>query len=290
MLGLRFQRSWQVARESYAVLRSNPALIIFPILSGVATVIVSIPFIAILGFAFMHKGGPPQALSVMHYAATAGLYFANYFVIIFFNSALVACANENLQGRATDVGFGIHAALQRLPQILGWALIASTVGMILRAISERTGVVGAVLGAIAGLVWNVAVYFVIPCMILDREGPIAAAKSSANMIKQTWGERVILGIGVGSVIGLFGLVAIVPVVIGVALLIAQMWILAVIAMLLGLISLLTVAVIGSAITTIYQTALYVYSRHGGTPHGFQVTSLQGAFAPKPQRWPRVRGS
>src|SRR5579862_9341998 len=98
MLGLRFQRSWQVACESFAVLRSNPSLVIFPILSGVATIIVSIPFLAILALPFMRGTFHPHSWDPLHWAATAGMYFANYFVVIFFNSALVACANENLRG------------------------------------------------------------------------------------------------------------------------------------------------------------------------------------------------
>jgi hypothetical protein len=283
MLGLRFQRSWQVACESYAVLRNNPSLVIFPILSGVATIIVSIPFLAILALPFLHQTGyHPHSVDPVHYMVTAGMYFANYFVIIFFNSALVACANENLQGRPTDVGFGIHAALQRLPQILGWALIASTVGMILRAISERTGIGGAIASAIAGLVWNVAVFFVVPCMVIERVGPIQAFKTSAAMIKQTWGERVILGIGVGSASAVLILASLIPAFVGIALLIAQLWIPAIILLVLGVISFLAAITVASAITTIYQTALYVYCRSGMVPNGFQAPSLQGAFAEKPQ--------
>jgi hypothetical protein len=208
----RFNRSWQVAKESYAVLCSNPSLVFFPFASGAAAVFVSLPFIGLL-IAFHPHHGPWAAA---HYAIVAAMYFADYFAIIFFNSALVACAHENLNGRPSSVRFGIEAASKRLPQIFCWALIASTVGLVLRFIGERTGIIGRIVTSLIGLVWNIAVYFVVPCMVVDNEGPVTALKTSTGLIKRTWGERLILGVGVGSALAVFFLMAIIPILLAVA--------------------------------------------------------------------------
>jgi len=273
----------QVAKESYAVLRDNPSLAIFPVLSGLATLAVSIPFLVVLVGAAMAMKQSQHAFGAVHYALTAAMYFVNYFVVVFFNSALVACASENLQGRPVTVKFGFQAAVSRLPQILGWALVASTVGMVLKTIGERTGVIGSIVTSVIGLVWNLAVFFVVPCLVLDREGPIAAVKTSTGMIKKTWGERLILGFGITTIMGLLFVVAAAPIVIAVGLAIAEMYVLAAICAVVGLLSILTLAIIGSAMNTIFQTALYLYSRNGAVPAAFAPASLQGAFAPRPER-------
>ncbi|HWD38399.1 MAG TPA: DUF6159 family protein [Fimbriimonas sp.] len=282
MFGDRFNRSWQVAKESYAVLKANPSLAFFPVISGLATLIVSIPFIAALILTSIGEHHVSKNIyTPMHYLVTAAMYFANYFVIIFFNAALVACANENLQGRPTTMSFGMRAAVQRLPQIIGWAAIASTVGMILRLISERTGVVGSIVSSIVGLAWNVAVFFVVPVLVIDRESPLAAIKTSTGMIKQTWGERIILGIGVGTAMGILGLLVLIPIALAIGALVAGIWALGIFFFITAAMFILVLSVVGSAMTTIYQTALYLYCRTNMIPHGFQPSSLQGAFAPKP---------
>lgn len=281
MFGNRFNRSWRVARESYAVLRGNPALAIFPLLSTIATVVVSLPFLGALFLTYFHGPRHETPISVAQYAITAGMYLANYFVVIFFNAALVACANENLQGRPTNVAFGVNAAMRRLPQILGWALLASTVGMILRAISERSGLVGTIVSSLVGMLWNVAVFFVVPVLVLERQGPFAALKSSVGMIKQTWGERVILGIGVGVAMGVLSLLVLIPVAIAVALFAMELYVLGAVAVVATLLVVLALSVVGSAMTTIYQTALYLYCRNGAVAAGFERASFEGAFAPKP---------
>jgi hypothetical protein len=59
------------------------------------------------------------------------------FIAVFFNVALAACAVRSLRGEDTTVGEGIRAALQRIGPILGWTLVAATVGLILRLVEER---------------------------------------------------------------------------------------------------------------------------------------------------------
>ena len=281
MLGDRFNRSWQVAKESFLVLRNNPSLSVFPILSGIAAILVSIPFILILAFSDFKHASHQGTFGTVHYVASAAMYFCNYFAIIFFNSALVACANENLQGRPTSLSFGLHAAARRLPQILGWTLIASTVGLILRTIGERTGVAGAIVTSIIGLAWNIAVFFVVPCMVLDLESPFSAVKKSTGMLKQTWGERIILGVGVGSDLGILYLFAFIPFLVAIFCAVNEVYVLAIIFGIAGVLSLLAVSIIASAITTIYQTALYIYCRTGSAPTAFNPESFQNAFKPKP---------
>lgn len=278
-------RSFQVAGESWRVLRTNPALAIFPILSAIASVIVSIPFLIPLWLAAAAEGATRHqvAFGVVHYALLAAMYFANYFVVIFFNAALVACAHEELNGRRTTVAYGVEMAMKRLPQILAWTAVASTVGLILKMISERVGIIGAIVIALVGVVWNVAVFFVVPIFVIERVGPIQALKDSTGMIKKTWGERIVLGFGLGTATGLLILLAMVPVGLSVAAFVGGIYALGAALICLTVACVAAVAIASASMNAIFQTALYIYCRTGAVPMGFQASSMQGAFREKPAR-------
>ena len=64
-------------------------------------------------------------------------YVVQYTVIFFANTALVGAAMIRLRGGDPTVSDGLRIASSRFGAILGYALIAATVGMILRAISQR---------------------------------------------------------------------------------------------------------------------------------------------------------
>ncbi len=49
-----------------------------------------------------------------------------------------------------------------LLNLFGYALIAATVGMILKAIEERAGFIGRIVIALIGAAWNVATFLVVP--------------------------------------------------------------------------------------------------------------------------------
>ena len=131
----RMRRGWNLAKQSAEVLKLDKELLLFPILSGAACVIVMASFAIPIIYSGMLDGvadeantGSQALLAVLSFL----FYFVSYFVIIFFNSALVACAIIRLKGGDPTVRDGFGAAMDRLPQIAGWALVAATVGMILK--------------------------------------------------------------------------------------------------------------------------------------------------------------
>jgi hypothetical protein len=281
----RLARSVQVAKESYRVLRNNPALAIFPILSSIAAVIVSIPFLAPMALSAYasNQAHHSRVFTTLDYVLTGCLYFVNFFVVIFFNSALVACANEELSGRRATVAYGVEMAMKRLPQILGWTLVASTVGLVLKIVSDRLGFIGAIIMGLIGMVWNVAVFFVVPSLVVERLGPVDAVKTSVGMIKKTWGEYIVLDVGIGLATGLLMALSIIPFGLAIALFISNLIWLGFLAIFLGIVYIAAVAIAASSMTTIFQTALYIYCRTGEVPDGFQAASIQGAFREKPVR-------
>src|SRR5579862_7278959 len=156
----RFQRSIALAKESFEVLRSNTQLLLFPVVSSMFTIALSISFFLPL---YLTSGGWKEQMHSEHmppsyYAVLAAFYLCSYFIVIFFNVGLVSCAYASLRGERMSFGDGLKAAAQKLPAILGWTFIAATVGMVLQMISERSGLIGKIVVGLIGGAWNLITF------------------------------------------------------------------------------------------------------------------------------------
>jgi hypothetical protein len=69
-------------------------------------------------------------------------YLAQYTVIFFFNSALVGAALIRLDGGTPTISDGLAIAGKRMGAILGYAVLAATVGVVLNFINEHVGFQG----------------------------------------------------------------------------------------------------------------------------------------------------
>jgi hypothetical protein len=280
----RLSRSWSLVKASASVLNQDKELLLFPLISTVAVIVVAACFaLPILGAGALDgltrdaEGHVPVATYVVAFL----FYFSQYFVIFFFNSALVGAAMMRLDGKEPTFSDGMRIATSKIGHIAGYALIAATVGMILRAIQERVGFIGRIIVGILGVGWTLATYLVVPILVTRDVGPIDAVKESATLFKKTWGESVIGQGGIGLAFGfitfgviLFGIVLIV------AAIVAQSGVLIVAAIVLTILAVVLLALISSALSGIYAAALYRYATTGEGTQGFATNVMKAAFAPK----------
>lgn len=275
----RIERSWGLIKASAEVLRSDKELLVFPMLSGGASLLLMLSFaLPLLGArVFAASGEPSLAMLVAGFA----FYFSQYFITIFFNAALVAAAMVRLQGGDPTVRDGLRAAWERLGAIAGYAAFAATVGMALRVAEERVGVLGRMVLSLLGVAWTVATYLVVPVLVTRGFGPVAAVRESASLFKRTWGENLIGNGGIGVVFGIGNALLIgVGVLTVIAAAGAGLPSLA-IALALGFVLLLVLSVlVQSALGGVYSAVLYRYAAVGNAPSGFDQALLSGAFAPR----------
>jgi Family of unknown function (DUF6159) len=271
-----FGRSWELAKSSLSVLRSDKELLLFPLVSFIGLVLVSIGF-AIPWFAL---GGVNQIqdgqVNIVSLVLAFLYYLVAYTVTFFFQTALVAAAMIRLDGGDPTLGDGFRAATSRLPQILGYAVIAATVGMILRWISERAGLVGAIIIGIIGFAWNLATFLVVPVLVMENLGPIDAIKRSGSLLRKTWGEQLIGAGGIGLV---FGLLFFVVVMIGAGLIVAvsSSTTLVIVVLIAVFIVAGLIGLIGSAASGVYTASLYRYATKGDPGTAFSADTIAGAF-------------
>ncbi|MGI9495990.1 MAG: DUF6159 family protein [Mariniblastus sp.] len=281
----RLAAGWQLAKQSLNVLKLDKELLMFPILSGIACVIVTASFAAPIFFSGMlenvvNQEGDNAAApaNLLFYGLMFLFYFATYFIIIFFNSALVACAIIRLKGGDPVLRDGIGAAMARLPQIVAWALVSASVGLILKMIESRSERIGQLVSSLLGMAWSVTTFFVIPVLVVEKAGPIEAVKRSVSIMKNTWGESLAANFGIGAITFLGMLIGFIPIGCGIAALSAQMVSLGIVLITFGAIIVLAVSLISSAMGSIMLAALYIYAEEGTVPGGFDENLIQAAFA------------
>lgn len=279
----RFSRSWSLVKASAAVLRQDKELLVFPLVSSVVMLLVIASFVAPVIAAGWHR----ELAEARHADAAMaiwafGLYFAQYTVMFFFNSALIGAALIRLRGGDPTVGDGFRIAFSKLPAILGYAAIAATVGMILRMIEERAGFIGRIVTSLLGTVWTLATFLAVPILVAENIGPIDAVKKSVALLKETWGENLIGGAGIGIA---FGMLIALTVVLGVALgvggaAMSQSAIPLVVIGALTVVAVMLLALVQTALHGVYTAAVYTYAETGKPAPGFDRAQLENAFAPK----------
>ncbi|HET9744753.1 MAG TPA: DUF6159 family protein [Chitinophagaceae bacterium] len=187
----RLSNGWTLAINSFKVLKENKQLIIFPFLSGLSLVLIMgsfvLAFLGVNGWAFDSIEEPGN---IATYLLMLLFYVVNYFVVVFFNMALIHCTRLYFRGQEVSVNAGLRFSLSRVGSIFSWALLAGTIGTILRIIQEESGLIGKIITGILGVVWSIATFFVVPVIAYENLGPIAAFKRSAQMMRQKWGESL----------------------------------------------------------------------------------------------------
>lgn len=277
----RITNSWNLIKASAAVLRADKELIIFPIVSGILTLLVMLTFAVptILAGVFddaITRGNVPVAGYIIGFL----FYLSQYFVILFANSALVGAAMIRLRGGDPTVRDGFRIAFAHIGTIFGYALIGATVGMILRTIARRGGI-GRLVSSLIGFAWNLATYLVVPILVVENVGPIEAIKRSTAYLKKTWGEQLVGNAGVGVVFGLliFGVIAL-GVVAFIAVATTKSAILMAGVAVVFVVALIVLGLISSALSGIYAAAVYRYAAEGQSDGFFSAELVQSAFRAK----------
>jgi Family of unknown function (DUF6159) len=276
----RVGRGWALAKQSWQVLKSDKSLVIFPILSTIfAALAVAAIWVSAAYVRGVFEGQMVDKRDPVLYAAGVATAYVSTFIAVFFNVALASCAARALRGEDTTVGEGFNAAARRIGPILGWTLVATTVGLILRALEDRLPALGKIVVWLAGAAWAVATFFVIPVVALEGEGPLRSLKRSATVVKARWGEGATGAASISLVSVLLTLlIVLVGGAGGAALLAIRLWPLGIAVLVATVLAVVVVAFVTSALSQIFRVAVYEYAVSGRTVGGFDGQLLQAAFA------------
>lgn len=273
----RIERGFRLAGASWEVLRSDKGLMVLPVLSVLAILVFSAAVLSpTLVNGVSHTSRPAL------YLLLALVYFVSTFVATFSNAAIVAAATDRLRGGPGSVSEGLRTAWRKVDKLLAWSALSATVGLVLRFVEERFGIVGAIVGRLIGVAWSVVTFFVIPVMIYEPLGPVDAVKRSGSLFRQKWGEQLV---GNGSISLAVGIVAI-PIVVVCAALAGPAPALAVV---IGVLGFGTLLAAGAALSGIFNAALYRYAVSGEVSGPFAHQDFDQAFRPRRSRMSGMGG-
>ena len=276
--------TWQITKLSWKVLQLDRELIFFPIMGTIGAIIVGAVAAGVFAGTgtFDRLGNTSDAeFNVVDLIIALVAYFGALYMVIFCNAALVAAARERLEGGDPNVMSGIRAVRGMWLAILGWTLITGTVGLILQALQgvardSNNGVlriVGMILVALLQTAWAYITFFVIPILVVERIGPIAAIRRSGRLLRQTWGEQLTSSFSFFIIYLIAALIVAIPVVVLVFIAPVAAIIVGVI---LGGIAIASVA----AMEGIFKAALYEWVSEGKGSEWFDRQILSNAYALK----------
>ena len=273
----RFKMGLVLTRDSLLVIRHNPRLMLFPLISGLAGLVFLVLFLGVtFGLAQVNpEGGTLVGLFLVYLVLT--------FVSSFFTAALVHQTREVFDGNEVSLRAGMEAAWDRKAPIFVWSVIAATVGVLINMLENSDSIAARIVGALFGLAWTILTFFIIPVLVFERVSVGEMFTRSGGLFKQTWGETPISLVAISvisflvvlpfAVVGIIGMTTgtTAGLVVGVGVILAGV-----------LLSFL----LSQTLQGVVKTSLYVYATEGKTPEEFDNVN----FDALPADQDRTRGA
>lgn len=276
----------ELGKQSWNALRQNPQLMIFPLISGIGVLIITILFFVPFVGVAISSGGDSDSLNIVGIVVMFLYYFVIYTVIIYSNTALVAVSLKLIRGEPATVQDGLKLASERMGKIVVYALISATVGMIARGIAQSSresdniviAIIGSIIGGLIQGAWNLVVFFAIPVLVVEDTGVIESMKRSFDIFKRTWGESFIGSTAISAFsclvyLGLFGITALV---VGAGIALQSVFVIG-IGGVFFIIGIAALSLINGAINGVFQASLYQYATTGDAGAFIDTALAREAF-------------
>lgn len=269
----RIRNAYGLARSSWHLLRQDRELAWLPVLGAVASLLLAVALLGPAMAIFSGSGG--DSIPVAGYILGFIAWVAVSTVSMLSRAAIIHGANTRMEGGDPTVSTSLRGAMAHWPSVAGYAAVAVTVGLVLDMIRERAGLLGDIVAFLGDTAWRVLTYLVLPVIVIEGVGAVDGIKQSSNLVKRTWGEQVTANVG----FGLLSLAAIAPAVI-LAIVLAPVPVIGILAVVAAVVWAIGVSVTVSALTGIFQTALYRQATGRSVPEVFDARQLRGAITPR----------
>ena len=281
----RLRASFLLFKEAWRFLNADKELLLVPILSllfslvlfGLWTTVVTLLNGSVTDFL-----QNDTEMQTSKYIYLFGIYVIAAFSLALAQAITVHIVYVRAHGGNASLGDGISRAFANIGPLFIWSVITSTVGMILRTISERSALIGKLVTSLLGAAWAILTFFVIPIMILDKKSAFTAIPTSAQIFKKTWGETLVANVTLGLVFMIAHLVVLASFI---GLLIyagsTQNSILLVVSIVGVVVWLVVATLVHSALEGILKTLLYIYAAENVVPSNFNKELLESMLVRNP---------
>jgi len=274
----RWRASILLLRESWRFLSADKELMLIPLFTTFLNLVLFGLLFLVVAAVSRSFGVPVftgDTLQNLDYAFLFGFYVIGAFTLALAQAATVHTVYTRIHGGDATLGESLKTAFSHSGTLFVWALITSTVGIILQAISQRSQLLGKIVAGLLGAGWAVITFFVIPSIVITKKSAFESIPHSLATFKRTWGETLVSNIGLGLAFLLMYLVATAAVV---GLIIGGTQLgnsfLIVVAIVLGVSWIIVASLAQSALQGILKTLLYVYATEDRVPSNFNCELLE----------------
>jgi|SRR3989344_3397335 len=281
----RWRASKLLVHQSWDLLKRDKELLLFPVMTIVLSLGALILGVGMLVLFFVSGGAESlRQADVSKVALDAGayvllfiIYFVLFFITTFMQVGMVTIAYARLQGQDLTFGNGISNAFGHIGKIFIWSLVASTVGVVLKIISDRSQLIGKIVASLLGAAWGILTFFIVPILVVENISIRESLKKSAAIIRRTWGEALIINIGLGLY---FFLLALVGIAVFVASFFTANLVFILVALGLMILYFIFLALVSSVLGMIIRVVLYEYANSGKIAEGFTPELIRSAIKVK----------
>ena len=117
------------------------------------------------------------------------MYLIMSFAAVYCQAGLLYCVITRMQQQPSSVSAGFRAAGQRLSALMSWSCIQGTIGCILHSIENAHNIIESIVAFFVGVAWAMASFFVLPFILFEKLGAVAAIKSSVGVYKGLFTSR-----------------------------------------------------------------------------------------------------
>jgi hypothetical protein len=192
--------TWKTLKDSLSIVGKYRSYSLYPLLSYVVLVLITFTVIIPL---FESVLGSDQQNLLKRVLLCLTIYLAygvQYFVITFYNVALLTGISARLDGGDPDLSVGMMRAVQRIGPIAIYTLVSATLGLLsLLARVLLNPIFGKVILPFIGnrlwvrwrqLSYSIPLLMAVPVIALEQPEPENIFERSGLLVKATWGARV----------------------------------------------------------------------------------------------------
>jgi hypothetical protein len=194
------KRSWKTLKDSLSIVGNYRSYSLYPLLSYIVLVLITFTAIIPLFESVLGSDQPNLLTRVLLCLIIYLAYGVLYFVITFYNVALLTGISARLDGGDPDLSVGMMRAVQRIGPVAIYTLLLATLGLLsLLARVLLNPIFGKVVLPFIGnrlwvrwrqLSYSIPLLMAVPVIALDQPVPENLFKRSGLLVKATWGERV----------------------------------------------------------------------------------------------------
>lgn len=282
----RIMTGWLLFKQSFSIIKNNPGLYRYVIMSMVISLIIIILLSTLFIVDYNNsqifiqlrvdwEGDETFTLTISGFIVSLAAGFILTLVAHYYTTALSVHLLSIFRGQAITYQAATATARKKFGAIAVYSLITLTVGYILNLIEERFKFIGVIVSRILGAVWALATSFVIPTIADTDKGGVDSLKNSVALFKKTWGETITSRVTLSALLFIIAFIASFVFIIILAVTAGVIGLL--IGIVLMIFTFIIIGVLESLATSVLNTALYYYAQYGTIPPSFKPELLSSVF-------------